>query len=471
MNKYRKLMSDTLILGIGTFASKVLVFLLMPLYTACLSRGQFNTANLLTQTANLLMPLACVGICDGLFRFTLDTGAHQPSVLKTGVAVLGGASALFLALSPLLFLIDYFTGYAWLIIVYVLCANLHLALAQYVRARGRTKLFALQGIINTALVIVLNLIFLLALDMGVEGYVLSVVIADFAVSIFIFAAARIGRELREGKFSVRLLRSMVKYSTPMIPTTIFWWITTASGHYILTYYSGEDAAGLYAAAYKIPTLLNLICTVFYEAWQFSAVKDAEDKQQSKFFGRVFSYYTSLMLVAGGGLILFNRVFVSLLFDKDYHDAWEFIPVLTMAAVFSALTTFMSSVYLVKKKAGLSFATSMAGAAANLALNFALIPKFGAQGAAVAALAGYLLVFMIRARSVQKYIRFFINYLRLALGSLLLGGMCVVSIAQIDYWPLWCGLLALALVFINLGTLLRCAAGIFGQLFKKKGGER
>ena len=114
---------------IGTFASKALVLLLMPLYTACLLPGQFNTAELISQTANLLIPLACLGITDGLFRFALDSRADKPTVLKTGVGVLAAASAGFLLLSPLLLLIDYFIGYVWLIVLYVLAANFHAASA------------------------------------------------------------------------------------------------------------------------------------------------------------------------------------------------------------------------------------------------------------------------------------------------------------------------------------------------------
>ena len=70
MGKYKKLLSNTAILGAGTFTSKVLVFLLMPLYTALLSTEQFGVADILTQTANLLIPLSCLGIGDALFRFT-----------------------------------------------------------------------------------------------------------------------------------------------------------------------------------------------------------------------------------------------------------------------------------------------------------------------------------------------------------------------------------------------------------------
>lgn len=464
MNKYRKLMSDTFILGIGTFASKVLVILLMPLYTEYLSSGQYNVAELINQTANLLMPLACVGVCDGLFRFTLDSGADRPSILKTGLTVLFASSAVFIVLSPLLYFVQYFQGYTYLIILFVLAANLHLALAQYVRASDRPRLFALQGIINTLLVIGFNVLFLVRLGMGIEGFVLSVIISDLAVSIFLIFAVQIWREFSAGRFDRKLMRDMVRYSLPMIPTAIFWWITNISGRIFITHFHGNDISGLYTAALKIPTLLTLLCTVFYEAWQFSAVKDAEGKTHSGFFGKIFSYYSSLMFAAGAGIILLGRVFVSVLFADSYSDAWVYIPALTGAAVFSALTTFMGSVYLVKKKSKLSFFTSMAGAAVNLAMGFLLVPAIGAQGAAIAAALSFIAVFVIRAVSVQKYVRFFVNYLRLTVNTLLLAAMGAVSVLEVGYWQYLSGGLAVLILLINARTLFRCAAGIFGQLF-------
>ncbi len=467
MNKYKKLMSDTVILGMGTFASKVLVFLLMPLYTSCLDPGQFNLADLISQTANLIIPIACVGVCDGLFRFALGSDADKPSVFKTGLTVLFLSSAVFLALSPLLFLIKYFNGYAWLIILYVLASNIHSAFAQYIRAGDRMKLFAFQGILNTALVIGFNLVFLLAFNMGVSGYVLSVVIADILVALFLALYAGLWRDLAAGKFSFRLMRDIVKYSVPMIPTTIFWWITNVSDRYIVTWYYGDGASGLYSAAYRIPTMLTLICTVFYEAWQFSAVKDAEEKTKSRFFGRVFGYYSSVMFVTGAGIVLFCQTFVSLLFADKYAESWVFIPVLTLASVFTALTTFMGSVYLVKKKTQLSFLTSMTGAVSNIVLNFIMIPLWGAQGAAIATALSYMAVFIIRALSVQKYVRFFVNYLRLAVNTILLALMCAVSVSHIRHWWFYCAALAALILAVNLKTLIKCIAGAAEQFIKRR----
>lgn len=466
MNKYRKLMSDTLILGLGTFASKVLVFLLMPLYTACLSPEQYGTADLISQTANLIIPLACAGICDGLFRFTLDSGADKPSVFRTGLRILCVASLVFLAVSPLLFFLDVFTGYAWLIVVYVLASNLHSACAQYIRACDRPRLFAVQGIVNTALVIALNLLFLLVFDMGVTGYLLSVVLADLLVSIMLVLYARLDRDVRAGRFSRELAGRLIRYSLPMIPTTIFWWITNVSDRYIVTAICGKTDNGIYSAAYKIPTLITLLCSVFYEAWQFSAVRDAENKTKSDFFGRVFGYYSALMLTGGAGVVLLCRVLSGMLLNKAYEDAWKYIPVLTLAAVFSALTTFMGSVYLVKKKSMMSFLTSMFGAALNIILNFIMIPSMGAQGAAVATAISYAAVFVLRTITAQRHVSFPVGYVRLALGTALLIAQCVVTVLEVRLWYVWSAVLTLAVVALNARALWGFVTGTISQLRRR-----
>ena len=96
MNKYKRLISNTFIFAAGTFTSKVLVLLLMPLYTSILSTEQYGISDLITQTANLLIPLACVGICDGIFRFAIDCSEDdRPKVFSSTLAViLLGSAAL-----------------------------------------------------------------------------------------------------------------------------------------------------------------------------------------------------------------------------------------------------------------------------------------------------------------------------------------------------------------------------------------
>lgn len=444
MNKYKRLISNTLIFGLGTFSSKLMVYLLMPLYTELLSKSQYSTADLITQTANLLMPLAAVGICDGIFRFALDTHDEpqkKKEIFSSAMAIMTVGSLIFLLVSPVLWLFDMFDGYHWLIVVFVISANYQFACSNYVRGLGHTKMYALQGIINTALTILFNIIFLVCFDMGVLGYVLSVVVANFLVTVFLFITMKLHRDFSVKGISSAGVRALLAYSVPMIPTTIFWWVTSVSNHFIVAHFCGGDVNGIFVAAYKIPTVITILTTVFIEAWHFSAVTDSDEDDRGRFFTSVFKSFMGIVFMAASGLIAFAKIFTMLLMSDAFYGAWQYMPILVVATVFSSLTTFMGSVYLVEKKSVLAFLTSMLGGAINVALSFALIPLFiyffdkevGAQGAAVAALVSYFTVFLIRTINAQKYIKFSVQPIRLIINTVLILAQSAVMLSEIKGW--------------------------------------
>ena len=73
-NKYKTLVSNTMLISLGTFGSKLLVFFMVRFYTSYLTPADYGTADLITQTANLLFPLISLGITDGVFRITPSSG-------------------------------------------------------------------------------------------------------------------------------------------------------------------------------------------------------------------------------------------------------------------------------------------------------------------------------------------------------------------------------------------------------------
>ena len=451
--RYRNLFRNTIILGLGTFGSKVLVFFLLPLYTAYLTPEMYSTADLISQMSNLLIPLCCLGITDGVFRFAMDGERDRREVFTTGFLILLGGSLLFGLCSPLLSLLDAFDGYAWLIVCYVLAADFHALCAQYLRAQGKTALFAVQGMINTALVILLNVIFLIPMQMGVLGYLLSVVIADALMTLILFLFAHLHRDLRLRFFRGSLMRDMLAYSIPMIPTTVFWWITSVSDRYLVEHICGGTVNGLYSAAYKIPTLLTLLCIVFIEAWQLSAVKDSENSEERiSFFSNVYRGFQGLMFLACAGLIAFSQIGADILFADSYALAWVYIPVLLIATVFSALVTYLGSVYFVAKKSVLSFLTSMIGAVVNVVLNLILIPRWGGQGAAVATLCSYLVVYLIRAINTRRHLPFRQYPLQIAFNTAIVGVQALAMILRPAGW-LWVQIGAIALVLVVNGKPL------------------
>ena len=220
-NKYNTLLSNTLLISMGTFGSKILVFLMVRFYTGYLTPSDYSTADLITQTANLLFPIISIGIADGVFRFVMDKESDKKSVLTLGFWCITFGALAFLGIIPLLGLVDDFKGYIWLIVVYTLASCYHSLCVSYLRGVGKTALFALQGILNTALVIVFNIIFLAFFSMGITGYVLSVVLADVLSTLFLNLKEKLWREFTF-KPDFAILKPMLKYSIPLIPTTVIW---------------------------------------------------------------------------------------------------------------------------------------------------------------------------------------------------------------------------------------------------------
>lgn len=453
MSRYKKLLSDTVILGLGTFGSKLLVFLLMPLYTAWLSTAEYSTAELISSTANLLIPLACIGISNGIFRFAAERESDKTSVFSSCIALLGIGLVAFCIFSPLLGLIEYFSNYVWLIVAYVFFADVQSVCAQYVRAIDRTRLFAVQGILNTGLTILFNILFLAAFDMGVTGYVLSVVIGNILTSVYLIVAAKLWRVFRFSAIDKHLMGELLRFSLPMIPTTVCWLITDLSDRYMVTYFWGSEVNGVYSAAYKIPTVVNLISGIFMQAWQFSAVAESSDEIGCKrFYSEVFRGFLSVIFIGTAGLIFLSRLLADLLLNAAYFEAWRYMPVLLCAAAMEALVSFLATVYMVRKKSMHSFLTALIGTTLNLVLNFLFIPVYGALGAAVATMLSYATVLVVRMLDTQRIIPFRLCLPRLIISTvLLIASAAVMTLAPVGrIW--WTLLLTCLVVGINLPAL-------------------
>ena len=273
-NKYYKLISNTLLFGIGTFGSKLLVFLLMPLYTSVLSEGEYGTVDLMVQMSNLCLPLVSVGVLNAIIRFGLDKEVDKRDVFTTGLTVIACGFLAFLLLEPLLRQIRYISDYTFLIYLYVLCSLLRSLCSQFVRAQQRVKLYTFDGVLSTAMVLGFNLFLLLGLKLGIVGYMLATILSDLCSALFLFVVAGLWRFLRYRPGMGAVSKAMLRYAVPLIPTTVFWWITNVSDRFIVSYMLGVRLDGLYAVSYKVPTVVVLVSNIFIDAWQMSAVVDA-----------------------------------------------------------------------------------------------------------------------------------------------------------------------------------------------------
>ena len=451
-NKYARLLTNTAVFTVGKLLSKLLTFFMIGLYTAFMTEAEFGTAELITGIANLLIPLACVGISEGIFRSAAARDGDKEAFFTNGLLVYGVGSVVFLCLIPLMTLIPRFADSVWLIAAYVVVANLHTVVSQYLCAIGRTKLFAGQGILNTALVIGFNILFLPVLDFGVTGYVGSTILADLLTTVFLILVTRLWRAVKPRSISRQTVASMLKFCLPLVPTTIFWWITGVSDRYMVDMMCSPEMNGLYTAAYKIPNLLIYAISIFDSAWKLSVSAEEDPEACAAFYSKVWRAYTTLAFMGGGCLILASRLCARSLFAEACEAAWVYIPTLTFATVFTALCTFLGSVYFASKRTVGSMLTAMAGAILNIALNLLLIPPYGAMGASVATFISYLAVCILRLITGRRLIPFKGERGRLIVNTLLMGALtAAVTFSEGDVLPVLLMYGAAAGVFVLLAA--------------------
>ncbi len=454
MNRYKKLVSDSVVMLIGTFGSKLLVFLLMPLYTAILSPSEYGTAELITGTANLIMPFACMGITSGIFRFAIEKNANKTEVFSTSVTVLLLGMAGLLAISVPVAVLGEQTQAVVLIALYVFLADLQAVCAQYVRAIDRTRLFAGQGVFNTLFTILANILFLVVFDMGMTGYVLAVIVGNAVTTLLLVWRAKLWRVFSFSQVTKRMAKELLVFSLPMVPTTVCWLITDLSDRYFVSALCGSAATGIYSAAYKIPTIVTLLSSIFMQAWQFSAVAESEDEEGCKnFYSEVFSGFVSLILIGTAVLILATPILCRLLLDDSYQEARRYMPTLLVSAALGAIVSFLATVYLVRKKSLRSFYTAAVGMLLNLVGNALLIPRMGVIGAAIATAASYGVVYLVRLWDTQRLIQFRLYLPRQMAGVLLLAASAVCMTLELRGKILIAALLTVASTVLHLPALL------------------
>lgn len=435
MNKYKKLFSDTIIFAIGTFSSKVLVFVLMPLYSNILTDAEYGMADLITQTGNLLYPMVTLGIVSGCVRYALDASYDKRDVFSTGVkTILFGLTALF-CIMPIFYFLGVIESFKLLSLVFlfVMMSSFRALCSQFIRAIGKVRLYAFDGILSTVFVLVLNVLLLVVFKKGVYGYVWATILSDFLSAVFLVIAGKLYQYVKIKNTNRKTMNSMWHYSIPLIPNNIFWWITNTSDRYLITFFQGLGVSGLYAAAQKLPTIIVLVSNIFMDAWQLSAVSDMDKEERGRFFTSVFNGYWALTCIASSGIILIAKPFIGIWLNAAYFDSWKFVPLLVLAMAYSCFVSFLGSVYMVNRKSNLSFFTTGVGAVLNIVLNIVLIPGFGGNGAAFATLVSYMVVFIMRMRNTEKFISIGYNIPKIILSTVLLLVQSGILLAEVKGW--------------------------------------
>lgn len=455
MNKYKRLLSNTLLFAVGTFSSKLLTLLMARFVTEAMTTDQFGTATNIQNVSNLLIPLFSMQIMDGIIRFGLDRRYRKSDVFSTSVFCVVIGSLALLLFSPLLEsipMLSFFKGRGLMVASFVFCSSIHQIFAQFARARNMVKLYAFQGILATVLTLGFTIIFLYPLRLGVNGFLLGVMVPDLLTAFFLFWAADLKRYFRIRGTRRSTVSQMLRFSIPLIPNKIAFWFTTSINTTFVYNLCGKAASGIFSAAYKIPNIVTMVSTIFLDAWQMSSI--TEEKDRSQFFSTVFRALSAVILVGSALIILLCRPLMRILAAHDYFSGWAQIPLLVLGTAFACFSGFFGTIYMVEKRSMNNMVTTILGALLNVGLSLVLLPLIGPQGAVVGNLACFSLMFAVRAVDTQRFIRVHFNVISLSLQIVLLLLESYLMISQVPQATLWCALITLLLLAMNLKSLLQ-----------------
>lgn len=263
-----KLINSTIIYSIGSFSSKLLIFLLLPLYTLYLSKEEFGVYDILLTTIYLLIPILSFQISQSLYRWIIysDNEKYNSIILSTSFYfLLTTCVILFITLELVnIFLkIKYFTYYNLFIFLSILTPFF----LQTTRSLKKLKLFAISGISSSLMILLFSIIFFNFFNLGLRGVLLSYILSYSILIVFIFFSAKLFEKIKLYYFSLKLLKKLTRYSLPLIPNTISWWLTNAWNKYLITIFLGLESTGVFGVAYRFPSILVIINSIFMLSWQ------------------------------------------------------------------------------------------------------------------------------------------------------------------------------------------------------------
>lgn len=412
---------NTVLFTVSNLGSKIITFLLVPLYTFALSTSDYGIADFIISISMVVIPIITLNIKDAVLRFALDENYYAKDVFSASFIIIIGGNFLLLASICAL---QFFEIISWdkinIIYFVIICFlnSFEEISAMYLKAIGKIRLIVIGGMTRTFFTALSAIFLLLILRLGLTGYFLSYI---GGAMICIVAYCFWGGILHDIHVLVNkdVLAEMCSFSTPLIVNALSWWVNSLSDRFFVVLFLGVSENGIYSIAYKIPLILATIQNVFYNAWSISAIKDFDEKDSDGFIGTIYECYMAISILVSACIVLFNIPIARLLYSKDFYNAYTYVPILVVGTVFNGIALFEGCLFTAKKKTKEISITTALGAMVNTMLNVLLIPNYGAMGAAIATAFGYFIICAIRTIKLKEIIILKLDILRFIVSFLLL----------------------------------------------------
>lgn len=435
--KYKYLSKNFILFGISSFGPKIIAFLMVPLYTNCLSTADYGIGDIVSTSASLVLPIVVLCIESAILRYCFDKDYDADEVISSGLYVCLKGMAVCLAVTVLLGILPFVsidTNYLTAFFLMVLSTGLYNVLTNYARGVDKVQYMVEMSLITTIASCVLNVWFLVILKLGLNGYLIANYLGTFLAVFWGAFRLKLHKHISLKKVNRNTMRELEKFGFPLIFNKIGWWINSSSDRYIVTWLLGATANGIYTVSYKIPTMLTACSDIFTQAWQLSAIKDFDPEDKDHFVADMYELYNGFLILCCSALIIMTIPFAKILYAKSFFVAWKYVPPLMISFVFGGLAGFLGSIFTAVKDTKIFSYSTMIGAVVNTVLNFILVYCMGIMGAAIATLVSNVVIWLVRLQRSKRYIVIRVNFFKHTIMYLLLVVQFIICLQGMELTP-------------------------------------
>lgn len=407
MNKSKYLMKNMGILTISNFSSKILVFLLVPLYTSVLSTAEYGSYDLAVSIATLLYPVLTLNIVDAVMRFSMDQMCDRKCIASIGMK--------FLSLSIVIFGIGMYilnitgiwpdiNGLEIFVFFYYISYVFNQFLIQFSKGLEKVMDMGVAGVLSTVVTVASNVLFLLVFKWGLTGFFFANILPQLFSCLYLSIRIRIWKYINLKYSNKQLQKEMLVYSVPLIATTVGWWVNSTADKYVVVFMLGIASNGLLSVSYKIPQIINTLQGIFTQAWQISAIKEYGEHDTAAFYGNTFISVNLLMCAACSWLTLLTKPLANILYAKDFYQAWQYVPFLLIASVLNCASGLLGPILSAQKNSKAMMWSALIGAGANIIMNIIFVYFIGIQGATIATVICSYIIYVVRKVAVGNEIK-------------------------------------------------------------------
>lgn len=411
MSREKDLVKNTFLLSLGRFLPKLMHLVTLPIMTACLSKAEYGTVDLVSTLIMLLIPIATLQIQSAAFRFLIDV---RGDVIKSS-EVISNILALVLPISALVAIgiFVFYPGYGLffraVLAFYFWVDSMLATLIQFARGFGRNRVYSTSAVIHSwtggiAIVLVLKVF-----DYGLNGLVVCWAASCFLSLVYLVSTLKLRQYIDFHLVSKQKIKEMISYSWPLLPNSLSNWALKMSDRMVIRIVWGLEATAVYGVANKVPNILALAHSVIVNAWQENASITVNDEDACDYYSKIFHHIFCLMIGFTAILIAFTPIIFRVFIRGDYEEAYVQLPILILAMFFYCISGFQGAIYVAHKRTKSVGITTVIAAVINLAIDILLVKPIGITAGSVSTLVAYFFLYIYRTFDSRKFQKLNYNF--------------------------------------------------------------